>query len=242
MRLSVCIPAYNEADILGETIEEAVDTLRAIPGEHEILVVDDGSTDDTWTVLQEAARRHPQVRPLRHPRNQGNPVALKTLVEAARGEVIFHIGADREWRMAEIPRMLAVLEQGNDIVIGVRKHKQYTPWRRFVSGAYNLLVAALWGRHFGDLGSIKMARASLWKRIPFDTTSAFVNAERILIAYRSGARIATLPVGHRARRTGRSSFTSPLHALRAFRDLVRFRLSDRSRRPLPEDPEAASRP
>jgi undecaprenyl-phosphate 4-deoxy-4-formamido-L-arabinose transferase len=156
-------------------------------------------------------------------------MAQKTLVEAARGEYIFHIGADREWRMAELPRMLELLEHGNDIVIGVRRDKQYTPWRKLVSGGYNLLVALLWGRHFGDLGSIKMARASVWKRLPFDTRSAFVNAERVLIAHRSGARIATLPVDHAARKTGRSSYASPLQAARALRDLVRFRLSRRSR-------------
>jgi len=233
MDLSVCIPAFNEEAVLADTIDEALEVLAGIPGEHEIVVVDDGSTDSTWTVLQEAAAHHSIVRPLRHPKNLGNPSALKTLVEAARGRYIFHIGADREWRMAELPRMLEVLEQGNDIVIGVRRHKQYTPWRRFVSGTYNLLVVILWGRHFGDLGSIKMARASVWKRLPFDTRSAFVNAERVLIAYKSGARIATLPVDHVARQTGRSSYGSPLQAARAFRDLVRFRLSARSRHRLP---------
>jgi glycosyltransferase involved in cell wall biosynthesis len=233
MRISVCIPAYNEEGALADTLAEARAVLAEIPGEHEILVVDDGSSDRTWEILSSEAERHPIIRPLRHPRNLGNPMALRTLVEAARGDVIFHIGADREWRMAELPRMLAVLEQGHDIVIGVRREKQYTPWRKFVSASYNALVALLWGRHFGDLGSIKLARAGPWKQIPFATESAFANAERILIAHRNGARIATVPVDHQARRTGRSRYASPVQAARALRDLVRFRLSSRSRARLP---------
>lgn len=228
MHVSICIPAYNEAEVIAETVREAGEVLDALGGENEIVVVDDGSADATWSILQELKAREPRLRPVRHERNQGNPAALKTLVKEARGDVIFHIGADREWKMSEMPRMLEVLEAGNDVVIGVRREKQYTPWRKFVSGTYNLLVALLWGRHFGDLGSIKMARASLWKRLPFDTTSVFMNAERILIAHRSGARIATLPVEHVARTTGRSSYAGASQALRALWGLLRFRFSRRS--------------
>jgi len=242
VRISVCIPAYNEAEVIADTVQEAADVLAGIPGEHEILVVDDGSSDATWAILEATAERQPLLRPLRHERNRGNPAALKTLVEAARGDVVFHIGADRESKMSELPRMLEVLEAGNDIVIGVRRDKQYTPWRKFVSGVYNWLVALLWGRHFGDLGSIKLARASLWKRIPFDTSSVFMNAERILIAHRSGARIATVRVDHVGRATGKSSYGGPGQALRAFWGLLRFRFSRRSRTRVPLDaPHAEAR-
>jgi glycosyltransferase involved in cell wall biosynthesis len=232
-RVSVCIPAYNEEELIAETVAEAAGVLRAMPGEHEILVCDDGSTDRTGEILEELAAREPMLRPLRHGQNLGNPVAQRTLVGAASGDVIFHIGADREWRMAEIPRMLARLEEGYDLVIGVRRDKQYTAGRKLVSWTFNALVWLLWGRHFGDLGSIKMARADLWKRLPFDSTSAFVHAERILIAHGSGARIATLPVDHFRRTTGESKFTDPRQAARAFADLVKFRLSRRSRRRVP---------
>jgi glycosyltransferase involved in cell wall biosynthesis len=235
IRVSVCIPAYNEEEIIAETLVEAVEVLSDVPGRHEILVCDDGSSDRTWEILQELAPRTPMLRPLRHDGNQGNPVAQRTLVQAARGQLIFHIGADREWRMAEIPRMIAKLEEGHDIVIGVRRQKQYTLGRKVVSAGYNWLVALLWGKHFGDLGSIKLARASLWKRLPFDSTSAFLHAERILIAYRNGARIGTIPVEHRTRSTGTSAYADPRQAVRAFRELLAFRLSSASRFELPPD-------
>ena len=235
LRVSVCIPAYNEEGVIADTVAEAAGVLSAMPGRHEILVCDDGSADRTREILSELAEQQPMLRLLRHPVNRGNPAAQRTLVEAARGELIVHIGADREWRMSEIPRLLEAIEQGCDVVIGVRRRKQYSLWRKFVSAAYNLLVAVLWGKHFGDLGSIKMARARLWKLIPFGSTSAFIHAERLLIAYRNGARIGTIPVDHVARKTGRSKYTSPWQALRALADVVKFRFSRRSRIRLPGD-------
>ena len=229
IRVSIVIPAYNEDEVIAATVAEAAAVLADLPGDHEILVCDDGSSDRTWAILDDLAERVPMLRPLRHERNMGNPVAQRTLVGAARGEYIFHIGADREWRMDEMPRMLAVLEAGADIVIGVRRDKQYTLGRKVVSTSFNWLVALMWGKHFGDLGSIKMARASLWKALPFGSTSAFLHAERILIAHRNGARIETIDVDHVARTTGSSKFAHPKHAVKAFVDLVKFRASPRSR-------------
>ena len=233
--VSVCIPAFNEEAVIADAVAEAVEVLEALPGDHEILVVNDGSADRTGEILSELSRQVPMLRVLEHEKNLGNPAAQKTLVGAARGRFIFHIGADREWRMDEIPRMLAKLEEGYDIVIGVRRKKQYPLARKVVSEGFNLLVALLWGKHFGDLGSLKMARASLWTRLPFESNSAFLHAERVLVAYRNGARIATVPVDHAARKTGKSAYTSPAQPLRALADLLRFRFSPRSRYHMTED-------
>ena len=231
--VSVCIPAYNEAEVIAETVIEAASALATLPGDHEIVVVDDGSCDATWDTLQELRAFVPELVPVRHSANLGISAAQKSLVTTAGCEYIFHIGADRQWRMDEIPRLLACMEEtGSDIVIGVRINKQYTPWRKLVSASFNLLVAILWGKHFGDLGSIKLAKARLWKQIPFGSDSAFVHAQRLLIAHRNGARVANIPVEHLPRLTGSSKFTSPLQAARAFADLVRFRFSALSRHQL----------
>ncbi len=228
--ISVCIPAYNEEAVIAETVAEATETLSRIPGQHEILVCDDGSSDRTGAILAELAPTNPLLRVLVHERNRGHPAALETLVNAAEGKYLFHIGADREWKMDEMIPMLAELEAGADIVVGVRRNKQYTPWRKLVSSGFNLLVAILWGKHFGDIGSLKMARARVWKPIPFRAGSAFVNAERLLLAYQAGARIAQVPVEHFARTAGKSSYASPRKAVDALVDLLKFRLETLGRR------------
>ncbi len=227
--VSVCIPAYNEAAHLPAVIEEACITLARLPGEHEVLVVDDGSRDETPAVLDYLAARWPLLRVLRHPENRGLAEAQRTLIRAARGRYIFHIGADGQWRTAELERMLPLMRQGYDLVIGVRRRKCYGPWRRLVSWSYNQLVAWLWGQHFGDLGSLRLARAALWKQLPVEANSAFANAQRVLLAWANGARVAWVPVDHFPRRRGRSRFVHPWQAARAAWELVRFRFSRYSR-------------
>lgn len=224
--------------MIADTIAEALAAFDEIPGEHEILVVDDGSSDRTWEIIDELARNDERVRVFRHSENRGLAAAQRTLIGNANGKYIFHIGADREWRMAEMIPMLAALEGGGyDICIGVRRKKKYTLSRRIASAGFNWSVALLWGEHFGDLGSIKLARASLWKRIPIRSGSAFVNAERVLIARRNGARIVKVPVDHAYRSTGASKFTSPIQSLRALGDLVRLRFSAASRYDIPPEHE-----
>ncbi len=224
--VSICIAAFNEELNVPHTVAEAAETLGAIPGTHEILIVDDGSEDGTWKELCRLQDQFPQLRPLKHSRNRGIAEAQKTLVSEAVGPYIFHIGADRQWHMNELRRMLQTLQEGDyDVVIGVRTNKKYTLWRKFVSSSFNMIVALLWGKHFGDLGSIKLAKAPLWKQIPFGSSSAFVHAQRLLIAHNNGAKIGTIPVDHLERVAGTSKFTSPVQAWKAFSELIRFRFS-----------------
>ncbi|HUH00383.1 MAG TPA: glycosyltransferase family 2 protein [Kofleriaceae bacterium] len=237
-RISVCVPAYNEEAVIAETVAEALETFDQLPGQHELLVVDDGSADRTWEIIEALAEQDGRLRVFRHSDNRGLAAAQRTLIGNAQGEYIFHIGADREWRMREMIPMLAALERGYDICIGVRRDKKYSLGRRIASAGFNWSVALLWGEHFGDLGSIKLARASLWKRIPIRSGSAFVNAERVLIARRNGARIVKVPVEHTYRSTGTSKFASPVQSLRALRDLVRLRFAPASLYEIPpESPE-----
>lgn len=212
---------------------EAAEVLEGLEGEHEVLVVDDGSTDRTLELLRELETEIPSLRVLVHQQNRGLAAAIKTVVTASRGKYVAQIGADQEWRMDEFPKMLATLKAGADVCIGVRRSKQYSLWRKIVSTSYNLTVAALWGKHFGDLGSIKMARGDLWRSIPFESNTAAVNARRILIAYSNGAQVATVPVDHVARRVGVSRLSGPTQAVRAFVDLLQFRVSAKSRQHIP---------
>ncbi len=233
--VSICIPAFNEGAQIREVIHEALAVMDGMVGQHEVLVVDDGSTDDTWQQLELLRASDARVRGIRHGQNRGLAAAQRTMIAHARGQYIFHIGADRQWRVAEVARMLELLESGGfDVVVGVRRRKQYTRWRKLISQAFNWSVAALWGMHFGDIGSIKLARSKLWKRIPVRCTSAFINAERLLIAAQHGARITSLTVEHFARRQGKSSFMHPRRAWQATKDMLRFRFSLGRRSLLPE--------
>ena len=224
--------AYNEDAVIANTIRDLITVFNQIPGDHTILAVNDGSTDRTGEILQNLAAQYAQLRVLIHPENRGIAQAQRWLIREARGDLIFHLAADGEWRASELHGLLAKLSQGYDIVIGVRRHKHYSAYRKVVSWLYNVLTLMLFGKNFRDIGSIKLVRAGLWKRLPAESNSAFFLAERLLLAARNGARIGFVPVDHVWRATGRSKFNNPLRALEAFVELVQFWWSTRSRQRL----------
>ena len=227
--ITICMTAYNEEAVVAGTVGDCIAVLDQIPGRHNILIVNDGSTDRTGEILHGLEAKHPQIRVLVHPENRGFVQAQRWLIAEAEGDLIFHLAADGEWKAAELYKLLAKLAEGYDIVIGVRRQKHYTVYRKIVSWVYNTLVLILFGKNFQDIGSIRLARASLWKRIPAASGSAFFIAEKLLLALRNGARVGFVPVDHQWRSSGHSKFNNPLKALQAFVELFSFWLSPRSR-------------
>jgi glycosyltransferase involved in cell wall biosynthesis len=230
LSITVCMTAYNEEAIIANTLNDCLSTLHQIPGHHKVLVVNDGSTDRTGEILRSFEARYSNVRVLVHPENRGFVAGLRSLIAEADGDLIFHFAADGEWKAAELHTMLSKLSDGYDIVIGVRREKHYSFYRALISTLYNLLVWLLFGTNFRDIGSIRLVRASLWKRIPAASNSAFFVAEKLLLAHRNGARIGFVQVDHNWRSSGRSKFNNPLKALQAFVELFGFWMSPRSRR------------
>ena len=227
--ITVCMPAYNEEAVIADTVYDCVKVLGEIPGKHTILVLNDGSTDRTGEILDDLVRKLPQLRLLVHGGNRGIAEAGRWLVHEAEGELIFEFGSDGEWKASELYGMLDKLNEGYDLVIGVRRKKCYSMYRKIVSLCYNMLVFALFGKNFRDIGSIILARTRLWKRIPAETNSALFIAEKLVLAYRNDARIGFTPVDHVWRSTGRSKFNNPLRALEALVELLQFWWSPRSR-------------
>src|SRR5262249_21858623 len=196
----------NEEEGVAEAVRDCGRVLDGIPGQHAILVVNDGSTDRTGDILESLAREESRLRVLVHPENRGIAPAVAWLIEEARGDVIFYTAADGQWRAEELNGMLCKYNEGYDIVIGVRRKKHYNWYRLSVSWCYNALVRVLFGKNFHDLGSIILARTAVWKRIPARSTSAFFVAEKVLIAHRNGARIGFTAVDHVRRAGGKSKF------------------------------------
>ncbi len=228
-RISVCIQAFDEEAAIAATVHATAGVLAAMPGEHEILVCDDGSRDATPAVLRGLCDELPLLRVLTQPENRGIALARRRLVEEARGEVIFHMPADGECRPEALVALLARLDNGFDIVLGVRRRKRYTLPRLVQSWTYRALVALCFGDDLRDPGGVRLARATIWKRLHAESTSAFYMAEKLLVGLRHGARLGFVPVDHAWRATGTSRFSGPRPALAALRDLIAFRLSARSR-------------
>ena len=143
MQLSIVLPAKNEAAAIGATVEKIHAQLlqMQIVGEIEVLVVNDGSTDDTAAVAQAAG-----ARVVHHPYSKGNGAAIKTGARSALGEVLVFMDADGQHDPADIPRLLNELNQGNDMVVGARqKGSQASVGRGLANGLYNRLASWMTG-------------------------------------------------------------------------------------------------
>jgi glycosyltransferase involved in cell wall biosynthesis len=175
---SVVIPAYNEADV----IADVVSGLRLSAAWHEIIVIDDGSRDET-----SAAATAGGARVIRHPYNKGNGASVKSGIRAATGEYVLIIDADGQHRPADAARLVARLGE-YDLVVGARAHATQATWaRRLGNGALNGLASYLTGRPIPDLTSGFRAARRLQLReflhllpngfsTPTTTTLAFVKA------------------------------------------------------------------
>jgi dTDP-4-amino-4,6-dideoxygalactose transaminase len=218
--LSVCLPAYNEAEIIGDILKETDALLRASGLSYEIIVCDDGSTDGTGAIVEEFARTDGRVRTLRHERNLGIRATFEELYTKARGDVVIVNSVDGQWPMATALGLVPLTSDA-DIVIAGRRRKFYGWTRAFVSWGYNLLPRLLFGFTTHDAGALKVYRREVLREIPVISRSPFSEAERLIRAGRAGYRITVCPVDIKPRKTGRAHGVSLRTVGLALLDVVR---------------------
>jgi glycosyltransferase involved in cell wall biosynthesis len=219
--LSIVVPAFNEAESIAATIDDALRVGASVARDLEVLVCNDGSKDETAQIVAERAASDPRVRLLDRPRNAGIEASMRTLYARARYDWVFLMSADRQWPMTSLVDLAAAAEGGADFVIGARTNKRaiYTAYRRIVSWGYERIVRAL-GAPGGDPGSIKLARRDLLDAA-IASRGVFAEGERVIRAARSGARVVEVPVEFQRRAAGK--------ATGARRDVVTRALVDAAR-------------
>jgi dolichol-phosphate mannosyltransferase len=197
--LSLVIPAYNEAAVIGRAVDEAVTVLGRLFDRWELIVVDDGSTDGTGELAD-----RPGVRVLRHRVNRGYGAALRTGFTAARYDLVAFTDADCQFDLNDLGD-LAHEARRADVVAGRRVDRK-DPWRRrFLSAGYNRLVRTLLGTGVRDCDcALKVYRRAVLADLLPTSRGFFVNAEMLHRARRLGLTVAELPVSHRPRAGGAS--------------------------------------
>ncbi len=222
--ISVVLPAYNEAANVAQAVAQAAVAMQSIGAEYEIIVVDDGSRDDTAAVVERLLPATPGLRLVRHPVNRGYGGALRSGFAAAQKEFILLNAADNQFALAEATRFLPLLPQA-DVVCGYRAQRQDVFIRKVNAVGWNLVVRLLFGYLARDIDcGFKVFRRSILEHVHLTSNGAMVDTELLAGAKARGYRIAEVAVSHFPRREGRATGANPRVILRAFRDLAIFRV------------------
>jgi glycosyltransferase involved in cell wall biosynthesis len=231
IRISVVIPVHNEKDSLAALHAELAAVLAdGAHGRAEFLFVDDGSRDGSWQVLGELARDDPRVGAIRFRRNFGKAAALMAGFQAARGDFVFTMDGDLQDDPAEIPRFLAEIEKGYDVISGWKKVR-HDPWHKvYPSRIFNGMVSALTGCHLHDHN----CGFKLYRRAVLEEIGIYGELHRFIpvLAQARGFRVGEVVVRHRPRQHGTSKY-GVMRMLKGFLDLLTVRfLTHFSQRPL----------
>ena len=204
--ISVVIPVYNEKENLSNLNSSLLEALKKLGRSCEVIYVDDGSRDETFSILQTLCAQSTCVRAIRLRRNFGQTAAMSAGFDHARGEIIVAMDGDMQNDPADIPNLLSMLEEGYDVVNGWRKdRKDKLLSRRIPSMIANAIIGRVTGVRLHDYGcSLKAYRAEVIKNVPlYGELHRFIPA----LASIYGARITEIPVTHHPRLQGKSKYT-----------------------------------
>jgi glycosyltransferase involved in cell wall biosynthesis len=203
--LSIFLPVYNEAENLPPLHAKLSAALAQLGRSYEILYVDDGSTDESLARLRELALPDERVRVIALRRNYGQTAAMSAGIDHARGDILIPMDADLQNDPADIPRLLAKLDEGYDVVSGWRKDRK-DRWltRRLPSMMANRLVSRIGGTTLHDYGCSLKA----YRRDALTDVKLYGEMHRFIPIYAAwaGARVAEIPVTHHARHAGESKY------------------------------------
>jgi glycosyl transferase family 2 len=234
--LSLCLPAYNEQEGIADTVLAALAILPKFVEQCEIVVVDDGSRDQTAARVRELAERDRRVRLISHERNGGYGAAVTSGLRAAKGDLVMFADSDGQFDLLDAASLLGRL-RGNDFVIGYRWRRAEAGRRRLNAWAWGRLVQFVLGVKVRDLDcAFKLFRRDVVDRLQLTATGACINAEIMTQCVRAGLRYVETPVNHYPRSAGVATGSNLKVIARAFRELPKLRKYCRDAAPLPARP------
>ncbi len=221
--VSVFFPCHNECDNIGGIVQKTLDVLQGISADFEIIIVDDGSTDDTGRTADEMARSDPRIKVVHHSSKLGYGAALQSGFKSASKELVFYTDGDAQFDVAELPPLLDLIGR-YDIVSCYRRRRQDNLLRRINGWGWTKLVCLLFGMKLRDIDcAYKLYRREIFDNIKMISTGALIDTEILARAIRKGYSVVQRPVNHYPRTAGEQSGASVAVIIRAFRELLKLR-------------------
>jgi glycosyltransferase involved in cell wall biosynthesis len=206
--LSVFFPAYNDAPSLPALVRKTFEVLERHVDDYEVIVINDGSYDNTGDVLDELRSTYmPHLRVITHPQNRGYGGALRTGLGAAKKEFVFYTDGDGQYDVGELPGLLALVGPRTGLVNGYKTERQDPQHRIWIGRLYNFCARLLFRIRIRDIDcDYRLIRRALLDRINLTSTSGTICVELVRKLELSGCEVKEIGVRHYPRLHGRSQF------------------------------------
>jgi len=206
--LSVFFPAYNDAPSLPGLLEKTFAALTAHVADYEVIVVNDGSYDDTAKVLEELKHQyHPHLRVVTHEQNRGYGGALRSGFASATKEFVFYTDGDGQYNAGELPKLLELMTPDTGLVNGYKLQRHDPAHRIWIGSTYNFCARLLFGIRIRDIDcDYRLIRRSLLEQIRLTSTSGTICVELVRKLELTGCRVVETGVQHYPRLHGKSQF------------------------------------
>jgi glycosyltransferase involved in cell wall biosynthesis len=222
--LSIVFPAYNDALSLPSLIPKAYRTAKKVSLRHEIIVVNDGSQDETKSVLKNLSHKYPTVRPMNHTKNRGYGAAVRHGLAAAKKTWIFYTDGDGQYDPLELVSLVARVDDKIDVVNGYKIRRADSWMRMLVGDLYNGIVHMRYHLPIRDVDcDFRLMRASVVRKTTLKSSSGGFPLELVLALKSVGARWKEAPVHHYPRLHGASEIFSLRHIATSLLELFRVR-------------------
>ncbi len=221
--LSVFFPCYNEQDMVRPLTEKCLAVAKTICEDVEVIIVNDGSADNTAAMADQLAAEYPQVKAVHHPQNRGYGAALQSGFAAATKEYVFYTDGDGQFDVSELPTLLPLIADC-DIVSGYRLNRQEGTLRKLNAWGWGKLVCFIFHLKLKDIDcAFKLYKRRLFDEIELCSTGALIDTEILARAQRRGYTIRQIGVHHYPRTAGQATGANLKVILRAFVELFKLR-------------------
>jgi glycosyltransferase involved in cell wall biosynthesis len=205
--ISIFFPAYNDAHSIGKLVADALETLPGLTDTYEVIVVNDGSTDETREVLRELESKYQTVRIVEHESNKGYGGALQSGFRAARYDLVFYTDGDGQYDVRELVKLFPLMTENVDVVNGYKLERTDKMNRKVIGGFYNRLAHFLFSLPVRDVDcDFRLIRRTVLGKISLYSTSGSICVELVYKLRRAGANFEETGVNHFARQHGKSQF------------------------------------
>jgi len=222
--LSVFFPAYYDEKNIGKVVDKAVKVLEELClKDYEVTIIEDGSPDKTDEVADALAEKYDKVKVIHHEVNKGYGATLYEGFMSAKHKFVFYTDGDNQFDLEELKKLVALIPY-TDIVVGFRKKKQYSTYRKFTSLVYNFLLRYIFDVDYVDIDcAFKVIKRDLFDKITIKTKDAFIDAEIMIKANFLGYTSTEIGVKHLPRIDGISTAARPSIILKTIKEIYDFR-------------------